>query len=537
VLKEAVLEILDWGYIAYDEALRRQYRLVEERINGSAPDRLVLLEHPPVVTLGRSGSRNDLCLSEADIDQKGIDLFAVDRGGQATFHGPGQLIVYPIIQLDQKDVHAYLNALLAVVATVVQAYGLKPVLKNGRPGVWVNSGKIASVGIAVKKWVTYHGAALNVSSDLEGFKWIIPCGHLGERITSLQAQLNRSIQLAEVKDTFVNEFLHIFGYSTKSGCARSTSRHPDWLIRPAPNPAAIERFEGLLEKLQLGTVCQNAHCPNLGECFSRGTAAFMILGSCCTRSCRFCAVEKGTPAAPDSLEPQRIARAVAALNLDYVVITSVTRDDLADGGAGQFCLTLGRIRNCSRPAKIEVLIPDFNGSLDALQQLCNARPDMLNHNIETVARLYRAVRPGALYRRSLGILEFAARQRLPVKSGMMLGMGETRQEISETLVDLRRAGCRYVTLGQYLAPSKKHHPVVRYVTPDEFNEWAEFARQMGFEEVTAGPLVRSSYRADDMLAKLKCCKGDGRSPHRPKKRPCGGRGRDSPGAMCAPNRP
>lgn len=167
-----VLEILDWGYIAYSEALQGQRRLVEELINGSAPDRLVLLEHPPVVTLGRSGSQNDLCISEAALQQRGIDFFAVDRGGQATFQGPGQLVAYPIIKLAARDLHAYLNTLLAVVAAVVRAYGLQPVLKNGRPGVWVNLGKIASVGIAVKKWVTYHGIALNVNSDLEGFKWM-----------------------------------------------------------------------------------------------------------------------------------------------------------------------------------------------------------------------------------------------------------------------------------------------------------------------------------------------------------------------------
>ena len=500
-MKEAILEILDWGYIAYGEALQGQRRLVEERIKGSAPDRLVLLEHPPVVTLGRSGRQNDLCISEAALQQRGIDFFAVDRGGQATFHGPGQLVAYPIIKLADRDLHAYLNTLLEVVAAVVRTYGFKPVLKNGRPGVWVNSGKIASVGIAVKKWVTYHGIALNINNDLEGFKWIVPCGNRGEQITSLHALLKRPVQLTEVKNTFVKEFQRSFGYTAKVGGSRGAGKHPGWLIQPAPNPAAIHRMERLLENLRLVTVCQSAHCPNLGECFDRGTATFMILGSCCTRNCRFCAVKKDTPSVPDSNEPQRIARAVDALNLNYVVITSVTRDDLDDGGAGQFCLTIDWIRKRRRSARIEVLIPDFKGSVDALQKVCNVRPDVLNHNIETVARLYPVVRPGARYRRSLGILEFAARQRLPVKSGLMLGMGETSQEITETLIDLRRAGCRYLTLGQYLAPSGNHHPVIRFVAPDEFIEWAAVARQMGFAEVAAGPLVRSSYRADEMVTR------------------------------------
>ena len=497
----AALEILDWGLLGYSEALQRQRRLVEERINGITPDRLVLVEHPPVVTLGRSGSQDDLCISEANLRRRGIDFFAVDRGGQATFHGPGQLVAYPIIMLAARDLHAYLNDLLAVVAAVVRSYGLKPVLKNGGPGVWVDSSKIASIGIGVKKWVTYHGVALNVNCDLEGFKWIVPCGHRNEQITSLLARLKRPVNLAEVKNIFVKEFQRSFGYAQKSGSIWSACKHPDWLIRPAPNPAGIHRMEKLLENLQLATVCQSANCPNLGECFNRGTAAFMILGTRCMRACRFCGVDTGTPRALDPDEPERISRAVELLNLNYVVITSVTRDDLIDGGAEQFKRTINHVRKRCKRTQIEVLIPDFKGSIRALQTVCNAHPDVLNHNVETVARLYPVVRPGARYRRSLGILEYAAQQRVPVKSGLMLGLGELPAEITETLIDLKRAGCRYLTLGQYLTPTRDHHPVARFVSPDEFKKWAAFARQIGFTEAAAGPFVRSSYQADEMFTK------------------------------------
>ena len=493
------LEILDWGRLDYKQAFQRQLVLVEERINESVPDRLVLVEHPPVITLGRSGSYNDLCISETALQQKGVDMYTVDRGGQATFHTYGQLVAYPIIKLAEKDLHAYLQALLEVGAAVVRSYGLKPMFKNGRPGIWIDSGKIASVGIAVKKWVTYHGIALNVNSELDGFKWIVPCGHSGEHITSLQRRLKHPIDLSEVKNRFLKEFRKTFDYTAPIHNYRNLSQRPDWLIRPAPNLSGIHQMESLLDNLQLATVCQSARCPNLGECFNRGTATFMILGTHCTRSCRFCAVTNSKPQALDPDEPKRVAHAAELLNLKYVVITSVTRDDLADGGAEQFIRAIDCIRRRCRQIKIEVLIPDFRGSIGALQNVCNAQPDMLNHNVETVARLYPGVRPGASYRRSVGILEYAAQQGVPVKSGLMLGLGETRNEISDTLIDLKRSGCRSITLGQYLAPSKNHYPVARFVTPDEFNEWAEFARQIGFDSVAAGPLVRSSYRADEML--------------------------------------
>lgn len=276
-------------------------------------------------------------------------------------------------------------------------------------------------------------------------------------------------------------------------------KHPPWLkTRIVPSTTTGE-VQNLLDDLRLGTVCQSAHCPNIGECFGRGTATFMILGTRCTRNCRFCAVESGVPDLPDSDEPIRLAEAVKNLKLKYVVVTSVTRDDLDDGGASQFVKTIEAIKKVCPCTLVEILIPDFKGALKSLENVCNARPDMFNHNIETVPRLYNLARPQAIFDRSLQVLAFAAEQGLKVKSGMMLGLGELEEEVEVSLSALLQTGCRYLTLGQYLAPSKTHVPVARYVKPHEFEQWACKARDMGFKEVASGPLIRSSYRAEEMI--------------------------------------
>jgi lipoic acid synthetase len=224
----------------------------------------------------------------------------------------------------------------------------------------------------------------------------------------------------------------------------------------------------------------------------------MILGDRCTRNCRFCAVEKGMPLEVDPHEPERIAVAAEELGLKYVVITSVTRDDLQHGGAKQFAFTIHAVRKRLPTACVEVLVPDFGGQENALRTVCHAKPDMLNHNIETVPRLYSQIRPQAEYQRSLSVLNFAAIRGLKIKSGLMLGLGETEEEIKATLEDLVNVGCRCLTLGQYLAPSRDHAPVIRYISPKEFDTWADIARGMGFIEVASGPLVRSSFRAEEM---------------------------------------
>jgi lipoic acid synthetase len=277
-------------------------------------------------------------------------------------------------------------------------------------------------------------------------------------------------------------------------------KKPRWLKKRLPTGPAYENVKNLIGKDRLHTVCQEAKCPNIWECYSQRTATFLILGSRCTRNCRFCSVAQGPTGPPDPAEPARVAEAARQMALKYVVVTSVTRDDLADGGASYFAKTIFEIRRQIPAALIEVLIPDFQGDADALQTVVNARPDVLNHNIETVPRLYTLVRPQARYERSLHLLERvrSLNPKIPTKSGLMLGLGETSAEIRSTLNDLVDMGCRILTLGQYLQPSKTHLPVKRFVPPEEFDQWRQTAIEMGFWEVASGPFVRSSYHAKEL---------------------------------------
>ncbi|MBW2631353.1 MAG: lipoyl synthase [Deltaproteobacteria bacterium] len=278
------------------------------------------------------------------------------------------------------------------------------------------------------------------------------------------------------------------------------TRKPPWLRRSLPKGAEYQAIRKLLRENRLHTVCEEALCPNIWECFSKGTATFLIMGSLCTRGCRFCAMSRGKPAPLDSEEPSRVAGAARQLGLSYVVVTSVTRDDLPDGGASFFSDTITKIHEDVPGAHVEVLIPDFQGDAQALASVIRARPDVLNHNVETVPRLYPAARPDSSYRRSLALLERAKKDapEIPVKSGVMLGLGETSKEIRQTLRDLADAGCDILTIGQYLQPSKKNLAVERFVHPDEFDEWRVAALEMGFSGVVSGPLVRSSYRAGEL---------------------------------------
>jgi lipoic acid synthetase len=282
-------------------------------------------------------------------------------------------------------------------------------------------------------------------------------------------------------------------------------RKPDWLRQRLPSGPDFEKIKGMIRKDRLHTVCQEAGCPNIWECFAHHTATFLIMGSRCTRNCRFCAVTEGPLEAPDPEEPARVASVARQMGLKYVVVTSVTRDDLADGGAGIFAETIEKIRQEIPDVCVEVLIPDFQGSQQALETVLNAHPDVLNHNIETVPRLYAEVRPQADYRRSLELIQRAHHYdaALLTKSGLMLGLGEDPAEISGTLEDMFKAGCRLLTLGQYLQPSKDHLPVKRYIPPEEFEEWRQTALHMGFAEVASGPFVRSSYHAGELFRQVK----------------------------------
>jgi len=283
---------------------------------------------------------------------------------------------------------------------------------------------------------------------------------------------------------------------------------PEWLRAPAPVGENYRDLKQLMDRLKLHTVCESAACPNVGECWNRRTATFMILGNVCTRRCGFCAVRKGGPLAVDYDEPRRVAEACAAMGLRYAVVTSVNRDDRKDGGAELFRLTIDAIRERIPGCKVEVLVPDFQGSHAAMETVMAERaPDVLNHNTETVPRLYRQVRMGARYERSLEMLRYAKElsPATPVKSGLMLGLGEMPEEVLGVMRDLREHRVDILTLGQYLRPSPKHLPIVRYVPPEEFASLREAGMQMGFNHVEAGPLVRSSYHADDSHAAAAKC--------------------------------
>jgi lipoyl synthase len=275
------------------------------------------------------------------------------------------------------------------------------------------------------------------------------------------------------------------------------SRRPEWLKLSPFDAAALSDIRKLTRRLGLHTVCESARCPNRQKCFSEGTATFMILGNVCTRNCAFCAVASGRPQAPDPQEPENVAAAVAELQLKYAVITSVTRDDLFDGGAGHFVRTIEAIHDRDPDVVVEALVPDFRGSLAALRSVADTSLAVLNHNIETVPRLYPEVRPQAEYRRSLELLNQARlfNPRLLTKSGLMLGLGETREEVIDVMADLRLAGCDLLTIGQYLQPSLKHHELVRYASPEEFAEYEDIGKKLGFRYVASGPLVRSSFHA------------------------------------------
>lgn len=278
-------------------------------------------------------------------------------------------------------------------------------------------------------------------------------------------------------------------------------KKPPWLKKRIPPFQDIQKVKSILEQADLHTVCEEARCPNLGECFSRGTATFLILGKICTRNCGFCGVEHGVPMLTDETEPQKVARAIQRMDLQYVVVTSVTRDDLPDGGASLFAKTIEAIRALDPKIGIEVLIPDFQGDFASLEIVLKEGPDVLNHNIETTARLYSEVRPQADYKRSLQLLRKSKRQGYEffTKSGFMLGLGETHGEVLELLRDLREVGCDFLTIGQYLQPRPDRLPVMRFVPPEEFEEYKRVGEEMGFKTVASGPFVRSSFHAFEMF--------------------------------------
>jgi lipoic acid synthetase len=285
-----------------------------------------------------------------------------------------------------------------------------------------------------------------------------------------------------------------------------TERLPAWFKKRIPSPAVMAEMNNLMGNLQLHTICQNAICPNIGDCYSRHTATFLIMGNTCTRNCTFCAVNKGKPEPLDDNEPLHVVEAVNKLQLGHVVITSVTRDDLPDGGASHFARVIELLKKENPQTTVEVLVPDFAGSKPALENVMGARPDVLNHNLETVPRLYPEVRPLANFERSLELLRLAKTidSSVTTKSGLMVGLGETVEEVGQVMLSLRNVGCDILTIGQYLQPSSKHHPVVSFISPNQFDEFARSAKRMGFRGVASAPLVRSSFEAASLYEKMSC---------------------------------
>ena len=492
----------------YKEVWKLQRKIVEAKVQGRLDEDVILaLEHEPVFTLGRRGNKENLLLPEELLAEKGIDVVHVERGGDVTYHGPGQLVVYPIVDLSRTalGVVDFVEELEEVMIRIAADFDVRAERNPKNRGVWVGAKKLGSVGIAIRHGITYHGLAQNICNSLAPFSWINPCGLQNTMMTSISMESGRMIDMEEARASMSQHIEEVFSIRPKHvspsviyhRLGMKRERKPAWLRIRLPSGPVFGKTRALLAEARLHTVCDEAFCPNRAKCFSEGTATFLILGDRCTRNCAFCAVKSGSPTPPDPEEPARVAKAAAAMGLEYVVVTSVTRDDLPDSGADQFCQVVEEIRKTLPQAGIELLVPDFQGNKEAIAKVTSARPHVLNHNVETVPRLYTFVRPKADYGRSLELLARVkgAGKNIVTKSGLMLGLGERDYEMEKVLEDLLEAGCDILTLGQYLQPSSQHIRVQQYVRPEEFDRWKQKALSMGFKAVASGPLVRSSYEA------------------------------------------
>jgi lipoic acid synthetase len=526
----------------YAEAWDLQRSFWEGRVEGrSLDDYLLLLEHPHTYTVGRNGDRSNMLESDEGLAALSAELFFVDRGGDITYHGPGQLVGYPVVALaDSKRIKPYVHRLEEVLLGTLADLGVEAWSDPQYPGVWTEQGKVAAIGVRVARGVTMHGFALNVNPDLSYFSHINPCGITDRAVTSITELLGRPVTIEEVVNKLVPRFAGAFEYpgtetqlgafvrgqgrprsfevdrlleegtfapsrgevpTTERGLLPGEPERPAWMRVKANLGSEYSELKKLMRGMELNTVCEEAGCPNIYECWSQGTATLMILGDRCTRACSFCDVTTGKPTEVDVFEPLRAAAAVEQMGLRHAVVTSVNRDDLADGGAEIFAATIQEIRKRVPLCDVEVLIPDFKGDRPALETVMRAGPSVLNHNTETVLRLQREVRTAANYGRSLALLARAGwiDPSGAVKSGLIVGMGETREEILGALADLRAVGVDIVTIGQYLRPTALHRPVHRYVHPDEFEEYRRFGEGIGISRVESGPLVRSSYHARESL--------------------------------------
>lgn len=540
------------GTVPYGEASDLQHALFEH----GSDDWLLLLEHPHVYTLGASADPANVLV---DPEVVGAECVRTDRGGDVTYHGPGQLVGYPVLSVPGKrgggmaDTVAYVRSVEQLVIDALVDLGLDDVGRLAQyPGVWVAPEsdaprKIAAIGVRLTRGRSMHGFAINVDPDMSMFTHIVPCGITDKAVTSLAAEgidasmsevveavivraaamwaTSRPVDRADVirrsgegdddlapfsrgagagtpvrsgTDHRAGPSLRLRGRLAEAGVAEGldvAERKPEWLRAPVRIGSRPLELKQTLRDLQLVTVCEEAGCPNLSECWSDGTATFMINGERCTRKCGFCLVDTRHPEPLDPGEPARVAEAVARMGLDFAVVTTVARDDLPDEGAGAMAATVLAVRDRVPGVRVETLISDCRGRPDALDVIFASRPDVLNHNVETVPRLQRAVRPSAGYARSLAVLARAARSGLVTKSGLVVGMGETDEEIESVLADLAGIGVSIVTIGQYLRPTSTHLPVDRWVTPQQFDAYAAVGRSLGISHVESSPLTRSSFHA------------------------------------------
>ena len=532
------------GQVRYRDALAVQHALF-----ASANDYLLLLEHAHVFTLG---TRADITHVLVDPASVGADLVEADRGGDVTYHGPGQLVGYPILTVPGKrgggmaDTVAYVRSVEQLVIDTLTDVGLPGAGRmHDYPGVWIEPDgprprKIAAIGVKLARGRSMHGFALNVAPDMSYFGHIVPCGIAEYPVTSL-AEEGVAATMREVVDAVAAraaalwgpevdradvawrvqaEDLSAFTRGESTGAAAGPNqgqpvrlrsrlrgagvgegldvreRKPAWMRVALDTGPEYRRIRALTRELDLKTVCEEAGCPNIFECWNDGTATFMINGERCTRACGFCMVDTSKPRALDAGEPERVADAVERMGLRYAVITTVARDDLPDGGAGAMAATIDAIRMRTPGVQVETLISDCKGQPDSLAQIFTARPDVLNHNIETVLRLQRVVRPSASYARSLAVLARAKADGLVTKSSIIVGLGETFDEVVQTMSDLHAVGVDIVTIGQYLRPTSNHLPIAQWWTPDDFARWKHIGEaEIGLGHVESSPLTRSSYHA------------------------------------------
>ena len=531
------------GTVPYREALAVQTSLFEH----GTGQHLLLLEHPHVFTYGRTADlATNLKCEPATV---GAELVAAKRGGDITYHGPGQLVGYPILNIDNKlGATGHVCGVEGLIIDVLTELGVPNAGRlEGYAGVWLDAGtererKICAIGVRLKKGRTMHGFALNVATDLAFMReHIVPCGIGDKPVTSLAEEgIDVTMEqvaavvarcaadrwaagVAERQDVAwrhaadgrdLTAFsrgegpgeqvklvsnraavrLEDAGVDVAAGLSIET-RKPDWLRPKVELGAEVMELKKTIRLLDLVTVCEDAGCPNLSDCWSDGTATFMVMGERCTRACGFCLVDTRKPMLPASDEPERVAEAIDRMQLDHAVLTMVARDDLADGGMAHVAACVEAIRLRRSTANIETLISDAKGDEASLDLLFAARPDVMNHNVETVARLQRAVRPSAGYARSLGVLARAKKADLVTKTGFMAGLGETDDEIVGLLADLADLGVDIVTIGQYLRPTSNHLPIARYAEPAEFTRWKQIGESFGIGHVEASPLTRSSYHA------------------------------------------